>query len=88
MHWSSPPQPAADMPPPEVLHLWGLLLETAIDGPVDPGVPVCGACGSQAFENLAPTAASVALLKCLRCRKRWLLAADALLCGRGSDGTA
>ena len=62
--------------PAEVLHLWGLLPGAAADGPLEPGVPLCGACGSQAFEDLAPPEVSVRLLKCVRCGKRWLLADD------------
>jgi hypothetical protein len=62
--------------PAEVLHLWGLLLGAAAGDSLEPGVPLCGACASQAFEDLAPPEVSVRLLKCLRCGKRWLLAGD------------
>jgi hypothetical protein len=63
---------------PEILSLWGRLLEGAADTPADPGVPMCGACGSQAFQDLTPPGACglLRLLKCLRCSRRWLVAGD------------
>jgi hypothetical protein len=62
--------------PDEVLALWGLLLTARVSPPADPAVPVCGACGSQVFEDLTPPDAVALLLKCLRCERKWILAGN------------
>jgi hypothetical protein len=62
--------------PDEVLALWGLLLTARVSPPADPAVPVCGACGSQAFEDITPAGAAGLLLKCLRCGRQWILAGN------------
>jgi len=62
--------------PEEVLALWGLLLAARVSPPADPAVPVCGACGSQVFEDITPAGATGLLLKCLRCERKWILAGN------------
>jgi hypothetical protein len=60
--------------PGEILALYRALLEAVADTPAEPGVPLCGACGSTAFEDITPAGAAGLLLKCLRCGKQWILA--------------